>query len=141
MMCSTAPADIRPSETTLCTAKTIAARNYRHPHHHRQSLVLHRLLRPTPEPVQAGPLSLGCFNDDGDDRIMDERALVDTSMTTELCELTCAGSSYFSTQYGREVRLTDASVYSRGHGESTECAYECPGNPDETCGGFDAASV
>lgn len=39
---------------------------------------------PTPEPVQAGPLSLGCFNDDGDDRIMDDRALVDTSMTTEV---------------------------------------------------------
>lgn len=38
----------------------------------------------TPEPVQAGPLSLGCFKDDGDDHIMDDRALVDYSMTTEV---------------------------------------------------------
>lgn len=27
------------------------------------------------------------------------------------------------------------------HGESTGCTYECPGNPDETCGGFYAAEV
>lgn len=27
------------------------------------------------------------------------------------------------------------------HGQSTGCTYECPGNPDDTCGGFYAANV
>lgn len=27
------------------------------------------------------------------------------------------------------------------HGESTSCHFECSGNPDETCGGFDAVNV
>lgn len=31
-------------------------------------------------------------------------------------------------------------TYAR-HGESTSCDYECSGNPDETCGGFNAVSV
>ncbi|CAN0520694.1 unnamed protein product, partial [Ectocarpus sp. 12 AP-2014] len=80
---------------------------------------------PTPEPVQGGTLSLGCCNDDGDDRIMDDRALVDTLMTTELCELTCAGSSYFSTQHGQECWCGPAGTDYEKHGESTECTYEC----------------
>ncbi|CAN0432766.1 unnamed protein product, partial [Ectocarpus fasciculatus] len=59
----------------------------------------------------------------------------------QLCELACAGSSYFSTQYGRECWCgPDGTDYEK-HGESTGCTYECPGNPDETCGGFYAASV
>lgn len=35
---------------------------------------------------------------------------------------------------GEETDLTK-------HGESTACNYECPGNPDEVCGGFNAMSV
>ncbi|CAM9951075.1 unnamed protein product [Pylaiella littoralis] len=59
---------------------------------------------PTPSPTAAGsaPLSLGCFEDDRGNRIMDDLALSDSSMTTELCELTCLGETYFGTQYGRE---------------------------------------
>eukprot|EP00903_Cladosiphon_okamuranus_P006480 g6339.t1 len=90
--------------------------------------------------TQAEPISLGCFKDVRNDRIMD-LALVDYSMTTELCELTCAGSAYFSTQYGRECWCGPAETDYAQHGVSTGCTYQCAGNPDERCGGFYAANV
>ncbi|CAM9907593.1 unnamed protein product, partial [Ectocarpus fasciculatus] len=58
----------------------------------------------TPSPTgHSPPLVSGCYQDDPEDRIMDYLALSDASMTTELCEQTCTGSTYFATQYGREV--------------------------------------
>lgn len=43
---------------------------------------------PTPSPVDemsgSTPLSLGCYRDEGVDRIMDDLALADYSMTTEV---------------------------------------------------------
>lgn len=43
---------------------------------------------PTPAPVDqtsiSAPLALGCYEDVGTDRIMEERVLVDPSMTTEV---------------------------------------------------------
>ncbi|CAM9959638.1 unnamed protein product [Ectocarpus fasciculatus] len=67
---------------------------------------------PTPSPTPGlstttgfAPDSLGCYEDDREDRIMDDLALSDDSMTTELCELTCLGSTFFATQYGREVSM------------------------------------
>ncbi|CAN0239217.1 unnamed protein product, partial [Ectocarpus fasciculatus] len=39
--------------------------------------------RPTPSPTEAGPyLPLGCYEDDSENRIMDNLALSDFSMTT-----------------------------------------------------------
>ncbi|CAN0464178.1 unnamed protein product, partial [Ectocarpus sp. 12 AP-2014] len=98
-------------------------------------------LSPTPSPTATGPLSLGCYEDDREDRIMDDLALSDYSMTTELCELTCLGSAYFATQYGRECWCGSAGVDYALHGESTDCTYACAGDADQTCGGFDAANV
>ena len=41
---------------------------------------------PTPSPTadDSGPLALGCYEDDRGDRIMDDLALSDYSMTTEV---------------------------------------------------------
>lgn len=48
---------------------------------------------PTPSPIDemsgSAPLSLGCYEDVGADRIMDDLALVDYSMTTEVTDLFC----------------------------------------------------
>ncbi|CAM9558287.1 unnamed protein product [Ectocarpus sp. 12 AP-2014] len=96
---------------------------------------------PTPSPAATGPLALGCYVDDREDRIMDDLALSDYSMTTEMCEQTCLGSTYFATQYGRECWCGSASVDYALHGESTDCTYACAGDDDQTCGGFDAANV
>ncbi|CBJ48515.1 WSC domain containing protein [Ectocarpus siliculosus] len=96
---------------------------------------------PTPAPTVDGPLALGCYGDDREDRIMDDLALSDYSMTTELCELTCLGSTYFATQYGRECWCGSADMDYALHGESTDCTYACAGDADQTCGGFDAANV
>ncbi|CAN0266624.1 unnamed protein product, partial [Ectocarpus sp. 12 AP-2014] len=52
-----------------------------------------------------------------------ELALTDSSSMTTECWCGPAGTDY------------------EKHGESTECTYECPGSPNETCGGFNAASV
>ncbi|CBJ30862.1 conserved unknown protein [Ectocarpus siliculosus] len=97
---------------------------------------------PTPSPVIEGsPLALGCYEDDREDRIMDDLALSDNAMTTELCELTCNGQTYFATQYGRECWCGSAGADYTLHGESTDCTYACVGDADQTCGGFDAANV
>ncbi|CAN0433836.1 unnamed protein product, partial [Ectocarpus fasciculatus] len=49
---------------------------------------------PTPSPMgDDSPDALGCYEDDPQDRIMDNLALSDSSMTTELCELTCLGNT------------------------------------------------
>ncbi|CAM9641661.1 unnamed protein product [Ectocarpus sp. 4 AP-2014] len=95
----------------------------------------------TPSPTATGSLALGCYEDDREDRIMGDLALSDYSMTTELCELTCLGSTYFATQYGRECWCGSADVDYALHGESTDCTYACAGDADQTCGGFDAANV
>ncbi|CBN78573.1 conserved unknown protein [Ectocarpus siliculosus] len=97
---------------------------------------------PTPTPTEAAPfVALGCYGDDREARIMDDLVLSDSSMTTELCELTCLGSTYFATQYGRECWCgSDGADYAL-HGESTECTYPCSGDADQLCGGFDAANV
>ncbi|CAM9651323.1 unnamed protein product, partial [Ectocarpus sp. 13 AM-2016] len=63
------------------------------------------------------------------------------STSCQLVELTCAGSSYFSTQYGQECWCWPAGTDYEKHRESTECTYECPGSLDDICGGFYAASV
>ncbi|CAN0140511.1 unnamed protein product [Ectocarpus sp. 12 AP-2014] len=99
---------------------------------------------PTPGPSTTTgftPVSLGCYEDDREDRILDDLALSDGSMTTELCELTCLGSTYFATQYGRECWCGSAGVDYALHGESTDCTYACAGDAVQTCGGFDAANV
>ncbi|CAN0347709.1 unnamed protein product [Ectocarpus sp. 6 AP-2014] len=98
---------------------------------------------PTPSPTgdESGPLSLGCYEDDRENRIMDDLALSDFLMTTELCEQTCLGNTYFATQYGRECWCGSAGADYTLHGESTDCTYACAGDADQTCGGFDAANV
>ncbi|CAM9198809.1 unnamed protein product [Ectocarpus sp. 8 AP-2014] len=98
---------------------------------------------PTPSPTadDSGPLALGCYEDDRENRIMDDLALSDYSMTTELCEQTCLGNTYFATQYGRECWCGSAGADYALHGESTDCTYACAGDADQTCGGFDAANV
>eukprot|EP00903_Cladosiphon_okamuranus_P020532 g18846.t1 len=101
---------------------------------------------PTPAPTDSAPTptgsgSLGCFKDERSDRIMDYLALVDDSMTTELCELVCVGYSFFSTEYGRECWCGEADTDYARHGESYACGYECTGDPEETCGGYYAANV
>ncbi|CAN0265590.1 unnamed protein product, partial [Ectocarpus fasciculatus] len=97
---------------------------------------------PTPSPTAEGsPVALGCYGDDREDRIMDDLALSDYSMTTELCEQTCLGNTYFATQYGRECWCGSAGADYALHGESTDCTYACAGDADQTCGGFDAANV
>ncbi|CAN0201782.1 unnamed protein product, partial [Ectocarpus fasciculatus] len=97
---------------------------------------------PTPSPTTGGSsVALGCYEDDGGDRIMDDLALSDYSMTTELCEQTCLGNTYFATQYGRECWCGSAGADYALHGESTDCTYTCAGDADQTCGGFDAANV
>ncbi|CAN0426489.1 unnamed protein product [Ectocarpus fasciculatus] len=72
---------------------------------------------------------------------MDDLAFSDYSMTTEMCEQTCLGSTYFSTQYGRECWCGSAGADYALHGESTDCTYACAGDADQTCGGFYAANV
>ncbi|CAN0069455.1 unnamed protein product, partial [Ectocarpus sp. 6 AP-2014] len=144
--CGSADADYaQHGESTGCTyacsgdsAQTCggfnAANVYRYPDDSTPS--------PTPSPSQEGPYpALGCYADDSEDRIMDELVLSDSSMTTELCELTCEGSTYFATQYGRECWCGSADADYTVHGESTDCTYPCSGDADQTCGGFDAANV
>ncbi|CAB1105166.1 unnamed protein product [Ectocarpus sp. CCAP 1310/34] len=97
---------------------------------------------PTPSPTEAASfVALGCYEDDREDRIMDELVLSDPSMTTELCELTCLGNTYFATQYGSECWCGSAGADYAVHGESTICTYACSGDADQTCGGYDAANV
>ncbi|CAN0373215.1 unnamed protein product [Ectocarpus fasciculatus] len=98
---------------------------------------------PTHSPTtdDSGPLALGCYEDDREDRIMDDLALSDYSMTTELCEQTCLGNTFFATQYGRECWCGSAGADYALNGESTDCTYACAGDADQTCGGFDAANV
>ncbi|CAN0308076.1 unnamed protein product [Ectocarpus fasciculatus] len=97
---------------------------------------------PTPSPTAGGSsVALGCYEDDRGDRIMDDLALSDYSMTTELCEQTCLGNTYFATQYGRECWCGSAGADYALHGESADCTYACAGDTDQTCGGFDAANV
>ncbi|CAM9291102.1 unnamed protein product [Ectocarpus sp. 12 AP-2014] len=47
----------------------------------------------TSPPAQGSSVALGCYEDDREDRVMDDLALSDHSMITELCELTCNGST------------------------------------------------
>ncbi|CAM9933608.1 unnamed protein product, partial [Ectocarpus fasciculatus] len=52
-----------------------------------------------------------------------------------MCELTCTGSTYFATQYGRECWCGSADANYALHGESTDCTYACSGDANQICGG------
>ncbi|CAN0113075.1 unnamed protein product [Ectocarpus sp. 12 AP-2014] len=132
------PNDIDEPDTGICPTPSPAAPSPATP-----APVTDATPAPTPTPTadDSGPLALGCYEDDRENRIMDDLALSDNSMTTELCELTCLGHTYFATQYGRECWCGSAGANYASHGESTDCTYACAGDADRTCGGFDAANV
>ncbi|CAM9751286.1 unnamed protein product, partial [Ectocarpus sp. 6 AP-2014] len=73
--------------------------------------------------VCEGPLALGCYEDDREDRIMDDLALSDYSMTTEVI---------FTS---KPVRASMPRKHLLRH------AVRARGDADQTCGGFDAANV
>lgn len=59
----------------------------------------------------------------------------------QTCQDTCADYPYFGLQYGSECWCGDYKTDYDKHGTSTRCTMECSGDPDSTCGGYDALYV
>lgn len=66
-------------------------------------------------------------------------------LLAQLCADRCndGSNTHFGNQYGRECWCADDSDETsiRQHGTSTNCKYECSGDADEDCGGWNAMSV
>eukprot|EP00752_Nemacystus_decipiens_P012579 g11140.t1 len=81
---------------------------------------------------------MGCFADDQRDRVLDTMA-VQSNMDSEVCAAICLDQSpnnkYYATQYGEECWCA-AEIDLRHDGGT--CDYACPGDPETTCGGYDA---
>ncbi|CAM9258580.1 unnamed protein product [Ectocarpus sp. 4 AP-2014] len=86
---------------------------------------------------------VGCFKDSQQDRILGDQLTNYQEMTTEFCYDYCVTKdpTLMATQYGIECWCTsepeDQVDYAR-HGEGALCNYDCPGDEDESCGGFNA---
>ncbi|CAB1106277.1 unnamed protein product [Ectocarpus sp. CCAP 1310/34] len=96
----------------------------------------------TPTPVAVieptDPTYLGCYVDSQTDRIFPVTTASDV-MTLAFCADFCAEYAYYGTQYGEECWCGNSGYDTLG--ESTDCNYDCSGDADETCGGFNAMSV
>ena len=79
-----------------------------------------------------------CVVDNPIDRVLSDAStkFVETKMTMELCREKCDGYAYFGLENsnecfcGQEFRLPLEMV------SESECDMECPGNTEESCGGF-----
>ncbi|CAM9840308.1 unnamed protein product, partial [Ectocarpus sp. 8 AP-2014] len=86
---------------------------------------------------------VGCFKDSRQDRILGDQLTNSQEMTTEFCYDYCItkDATLMATQYAIECWCTsepeDQVDYAR-HGEGAQCNYDCAGDEDESCGGFDA---
>ncbi|CAN0317675.1 unnamed protein product, partial [Ectocarpus fasciculatus] len=89
---------------------------------------------------------LGCFKDTQLDRILGDQLTNGQDMTTEFCYGYCnsKGATLMATQYAIECWCTsepeDQVDYAR-HGDGAQCNYDCVGDEDESCGGFNAFSL
>jgi WSC domain len=83
----------------------------------------------------------GCQTESTTGRALDGASLASDSMTLELCKATCAGYTYWGTEYGRECYCGDFFGAGSIAAPATDCSFLCPGDSTEYCGAGNRLSV
>ena len=88
-----------------------------------------------------GAAYLGCFHDDGGDRLLVGHLLSSDNMTIEICHTYCQGQNYDMFGVEDATQCFCGNETTRAPSSDNPCAYTCSGDSTETCGGYDAISL
>ncbi|KAI5450005.1 hypothetical protein NCC49_003767 [Naganishia albida] len=90
----------------------------------------------TGAPASTGLVALGCYQDNGSNRLMSYSALSSGSMTPSLCQSTCQGKGYdyAGVSYGRECWCSDTAPAASAKTSDSDCSMACAGDAKLLCG-------
>ncbi|PVH74820.1 WSC-domain-containing protein, partial [Cadophora sp. DSE1049] len=92
---------------------------------------------PTVVPNTGTFTNIGCYADDGGNRVLTKGSLSDyssTGMTVEKCAALASGYQYAGVEYYGECYWGDIVSYNRSE-NAADCNAYCNGDPTEICGG------
>lgn len=85
-------------------------------------------------PLITGYTYKGCYTDSVNARVLAGDHYFDSAMTVEKCATSCAGSTYFGTQYEGECYCGNAFSSPTTKVAENDCSMLCGGNNMEYCG-------